>query len=752
MEGLAENINSASEGTKMSEWNADVIKDIKTHLKSHDKAERLFALLKECGALISGGSILKSIVKYDALINVDIDIYVPTKNIPIFLQSLVKGNNPIIKATAYNKYEASIYCASFLRKNGIRKVYTFREGNDISIDVMSIRNKRNPLSVVNNFDLTFCQVWFDGSDVYASHPDHIKEKKGDLQKDYVLRLMLGNEYLKNRIHKYIKRGFIININTTNISLNHDITSMTRCYDDKDKEYGVDNEGERNVLKQRTEDKKFMKHWANKVALKWLCGIRNNIDDNGKGLLSVPLSQEHYFSNFKKVGSQNSKQTYNKGEYLIDLDDGYDSSDMNEDSLKDIAVSKFQAKEDDLAAIPIDPKLIYYRSITKLIENIYIIPYSSRHIDGRNSNITFLSMIDNEYVDKNKIKYYIAYLNAIKTHLLHNDSDMYGGDGEMFHLHNHPIEGGITQESLESYLTDHIKDVDKSSIPCFWAPTVPIPGQPIPSSNCKEKFKLSEIRSIVSQKFYKKFMNSTTKVKKGLNQTINAYDATLFNTKSMNASFGNIYHATVCPYCLQFEQREDGCAYISHANPKRLTATLSPFCENHFLIQELRDKYLRIARKLDPHGFDHLEFCVECGRPSTNHQHFDLLEEKLIAHKFIGEEADRRIDYGSCSGGGRPELYARILAIRKVYSEGIKDSIEERKKAALAADKAPLNEELMAQGKAIYEMEIDSRKWANTIPSSKKYNNNNNNNNNNNSEGGRRKTRRKQNKNKKTKKY
>jgi hypothetical protein len=255
MEGLEEPINSESRGTKMSEWNADVIRDIKKYINSDQKAERLFALLKECGALISGGFILKSIVKYEAPLQVDIDIYVPTKNIPIFLEALVKESDPIIRPDKYIKYNASIYCTSFLRKNGIRRVYTFKSNNGrISIDVMSIRNKRNPLSVVNNFDLTFCQVWFDGSDVYASHPDHIKEKKGDLQKDYVLSLMWGNQFLRRRINKYIYRGFVINIATKkNMPLIRDV-SYSACYDDNYRLYFPDFDEHENRMKKRTEDK------------------------------------------------------------------------------------------------------------------------------------------------------------------------------------------------------------------------------------------------------------------------------------------------------------------------------------------------------------------------------------------------------------------------------------------------------------------------------------------------------------------
>jgi hypothetical protein len=64
-----------------------------------------------------------------------------------------------------------------------------------------------------------------------------------------------------------------------------------------------------------------------------------------------------------------------------------------------------------------------------------------------------------------------------------------------------------------------------------------------------------------------------------------------------------------------------------------------------------------------------------------------------------------------------------LAIRNVYREGgFRDPHEERKAAALAADDAPNNPELMAQGKAIFEKEEAQRKWNNApIPVTKAYN-------------------------------
>ena len=69
------------------------------------------------------------------------------------------------------------------------------------------------------------------------------------------------------------------------------------------------------------------------------------------------------------------------------------------------------------------------------------------------------------------------------------------------------------------------------------------------------------------------------------------------------------------------------------------------------------------------------------------------------------------------------MFARILAIRKVYREGgFTDPKEERRQAALAADDAPNNVALMTQGGEILEQEEASRGWTNApVPASKMYN-------------------------------
>ena len=200
-------------GTKVPEWTPLVTKFLQSRFGN--RYDDLINIIKLTGSLISGGSILSACIG-EPVEKQDVDMYVPVKYIPLFLNELIVKNNAIFDADSYNKYAASFYCSSFLRKNGIRKVYNFLgrtsdvlDNNTYEIDVMSVRNKRGPLAVVNNFDLTFCQVWFDGTDVYASHPEHIKSKTGILQFDYCKKLIAGNRFLKNRINKYIRRGFQI---------------------------------------------------------------------------------------------------------------------------------------------------------------------------------------------------------------------------------------------------------------------------------------------------------------------------------------------------------------------------------------------------------------------------------------------------------------------------------------------------------------------------------------------------------------
>jgi hypothetical protein len=82
------------------------------------------------------------------------------------------------------------------------------------------------------------------------------------------------------------------------------------------------------------------------------------------------------------------------------------------------------------------------------------------------------------------------------------------------------------------------------------------------------------------------------------------------------------------------------------------------------------------------------------------------------------------DYGRCAGGGRPELYARILAIREIYKTlEINVPSEERAAAAAAAEGAARDPAYIARGRAIFEKAEAERKWNVNVPARKNYNNN-----------------------------
>ena len=183
-------------------------------------------VLQQNGALIAGGSVLKSVVPGEQwYTKADIDIYVPIPNDKPFNQYF-RGNR--VSGTQAKK--ASGYCRSFLRRNGIRyvKSVTMPLPRDtygsraLFVDIMAVRKRTTPLQVVQNFDLTFCQVWYDGRDVYATHPDHIEQKSGELQGDYVPIYFSGNTFLHRRVRKYLGRGFKIRANTAGVEATQDL--------------------------------------------------------------------------------------------------------------------------------------------------------------------------------------------------------------------------------------------------------------------------------------------------------------------------------------------------------------------------------------------------------------------------------------------------------------------------------------------------------------------------------------------------
>ena len=701
-------------------------------------ARRFCALLKETGSLVAGGCVLGAYDRSNVLGGQapsrwssagDVDIYVPVKQERAFLSAFVRDPGAIFtidRNTIENSYKSTLYCRSFLQKNGIRKVYNFRfrlPQGEVEFDIMIVRNRRTPLQVVNNFDLTFCQTWFDGEHIYASHPQDIKEKRGTLQGEYVALFLQGNDFLRKRIKKYGDRGYTVVLDKRYV--NEELTDILRI------------EGLYRSRKycERPDNDVMMRHWSSRVLLYWCLGIRNRVTgaydsmtpslrmDN---LLLVPLLPERQSRAFLSKWNTWGGRSWRGSESQHRTEEGYDSEDFEENSsLQDIVFNKYVRRPSDLAPLPTEDTtafktLLVQREAFKLFE---LAMWSNQYrYNGRHESLGYL--LEHRFgYERAKM-----YADDLRSRCVRKGTSFITqeDDADVYDIHEHPLEGGISADDLEGYLEyNHMMGGDKTTVPCYYKPSRTGLMANDPSLNCSHMLTLSEVKAIVSKEFYEKY-TAPAPTKMGLDQFMGSYDQVLGDEQGPDANFPDpqklYWHHSVCPYCLQFDSRDTGCTYMTHDNSKSLPDNKAPFCNERLQIRELVDRYRAVS---DRGQAAHLEFCAECGRPTVDHEHVTTKPPYTKIPIPIRRDAQGRAtaDYVTCTGGGRAELFARVLAIRRVYREGASlDPIAERRFAALAADDAPNDPELMAQGQAIFAQEVAARHWTNApIPATKAYN-------------------------------
>lgn len=163
-------------------------------------------------AVVAGGSVLAA---YSNFKTSDIDIYVNINNAKKLYNKLQKGFNNGFKIIHHNF--APAYDESFFAKNNILGRFRLEmqrdEDNLLKIDIMILPTDVQIVNVVQNFDLTFCEVWFDGINVYATDSEGIRNKTGNLRPEYEKSLLVNfNQFILDRIKKYSKRGFVIKYN------------------------------------------------------------------------------------------------------------------------------------------------------------------------------------------------------------------------------------------------------------------------------------------------------------------------------------------------------------------------------------------------------------------------------------------------------------------------------------------------------------------------------------------------------------
>ena len=711
------------EPTQVDEWTPLVIEKLTEKLGSVANKDKLCELLRNTGSVLSGGFVLNAIVNYEKNLDfMDMDIYVPCENVPLFLITIVTQKVYPPNVHTYGFQNSSLYCRSFLRKNGIRRVHTFFEYRGV-MDIMSLRKSTTPVKVCSNFDLTMCQVWFDGTTVFATHPDHIREKRGYLQNDYINTFIEGNQFLRRRLTKYKNRGFTIEYDPTFTSSYpsiNDILTNKACM----------------PLQMDLE------HWFKRIITIWLT------ERNKKSLERLPF--------MKRRNGKSLRIPIN--EVVVEHDAGYDSEDMDKDKFSKLSVDIPLDGEVD---VPLDgeigdvaPELKLGRSLFEFVkQSLGTAPtVYSKHL-GYNltSAILELNEAKHRYEDLiiqvragppgvlrerriktyelqieriiPKIEKYTKMTEYLKDQCTREGTDFAYDEGRVYDLHEHPIDQGTTRDSMEGYLNQFLQLPDKlDGVPCYYKPGI---GAAQAHLNCPLKITLDDIRIIVSPEYFEKF-SKPSPIKTGLNTVMPLYELALPNTKVLAAGFGDEYSESMCPFCLQPITRGEGCSYMTHENPQRLDGSLTPFCQKEFVVQSVLDKYRRWANKIRPTYPLHIEFCVECGRPCNGHQHFDLTSTddnpKMLA-ETTRRDADGRLvhDYAACPGGGRPELFARILAVRDIYANaGIMDPKLERETAAVAADAAASDPAYLARGAAIFAKDKDARKFNVEVPVTKPY--------------------------------
>ena len=205
----------------------DYISKIDKNLKNHITDVKKFKdVLYQNNAYIAGGFILSAITEFFK--SSDIDIYVPEKNFnsliadikllggdiyrlnsdfPIFISDF---KNLSIHSGCTGLIMASEYDLSFFKKNNIKfKVeVNFKK---IKCDIMVVGNNKSVLDVVKNFDLTCCQLWYNGKTFNGTHIKESLNKQAYLNSDYIMALIDGNDFIKKRLEKYTKRTFTVTL-------------------------------------------------------------------------------------------------------------------------------------------------------------------------------------------------------------------------------------------------------------------------------------------------------------------------------------------------------------------------------------------------------------------------------------------------------------------------------------------------------------------------------------------------------------
>ena len=192
---------------------------------------KLNQYLKESNAVIAGGAVLAA---YSNDYVNDLDVYIYASKAVEFVNALTNDKTYKI---GENHYLRPSYDKSFFLKNNIiarfkliqnwigyesdlglwyvsrrQAIHRRRIFPDIDIMIIADPPHGSIRDVVTNFDLSFCETWYDAQTelVLSQDVQGVLTKTGTLKQDYTDKFLLYlNNFSLQRLRKYIKKGYKI---------------------------------------------------------------------------------------------------------------------------------------------------------------------------------------------------------------------------------------------------------------------------------------------------------------------------------------------------------------------------------------------------------------------------------------------------------------------------------------------------------------------------------------------------------------
>lgn len=262
----------------------------------------LGGLLKTYHAVVAGGAVVNA---YTSKRINDFDVYINRRNAAEFVQAIRSklGMHPRL----WGMCTAAPYDTSFMRQNRVlcRVPFIFRRrGREVIMDLIILSDEVEVLEVVSNFDLTFCESWWDGKYAYSNDPDGLRGRQGWLKPAYTKRLFEDlNIFTIRRIRKYRARGWTVFL-SDDPELNgmsfDDVITYYRNEDDEDEEDGEDEDREVRSRLPHTEKvaeelsvRLLIKESMNKVMDRSSTDNWARVDDWHVLAYMIAVTPEHY---------------------------------------------------------------------------------------------------------------------------------------------------------------------------------------------------------------------------------------------------------------------------------------------------------------------------------------------------------------------------------------------------------------------------------------------------------------------------